>query len=102
MSSATQKTSNIHLYCFVFDETVKDIFFVVIDKNLTADNLKAKIKTTQQDLQGIKIDLYRKDFAQDNYALVSTVNSSKEKQRILIDLQKKFLNIFPKEILFKF
>jgi len=47
MSSATQKTSNIHLYCFVFDETVKDIFFVVIDKNLTADNLKAKIKTTR-------------------------------------------------------
>src|SRR5436305_9988076 len=94
MSSTTQKTSNIRLYCFVFDETVKDIFFVVIDKNLTADNLEAKIKTTRQDLQGIKIDLYRKDFAQDNHALVSTVNSSKERQGVLIDPQKKISQYF--------
>ena len=95
MSFTTQKTSNIRLYCFVFDETVKDIFFVVIDKNLTADNLEAKIKTTRQDLQGIKIDLYRKDFAQDNHALVSTVNSSKERQGVLIDPQKKISQYFP-------
>ncbi|EXX65387.1 hypothetical protein GLOIN_2v1777831 [Rhizophagus irregularis DAOM 181602=DAOM 197198] len=94
MSSTTQKTSNICLNCFVRDETVEDIFPIVIDRKLTANNLEATIKSARQDLQEIKIDLYRKDFAQDNPALVSTVNSSKERQGVLIDPQKKISQYF--------
>ncbi|CAG8759326.1 19586_t:CDS:1, partial [Rhizophagus irregularis] len=74
--------------------TVEDIFPIVIDRKLTANNLEATIKSARQDLQEIKIDLYRKDFAQDNPALVSTVNSSKERQGVLIDPQKKISQYF--------
>lgn len=73
---------------------MKDIYSVVINKNLTVNNLKAKIKTVWQDLQEIKIDLYKKDFAYNNNALVSTVNNSKERQGVLIDPQKKISQYF--------
>ena len=57
---------------------VEDIFHLTIDKNLTVNNLEAEIKTVRQDLQEINIDLYKKDFAQDNNALVSTVNTDEK------------------------
>jgi len=86
--------SKIRLNCFVQEETEKDIFPVVIDKNLTVDDLKDKIKDTRQDLQEINFDLCKKDFAQDNFALVSTVNSVEKKTRGIDGSAKKISQYF--------
>ncbi|CAG8613104.1 13984_t:CDS:1, partial [Funneliformis caledonium] len=77
--------------------TVKDIFSVVIDEKLTVNNLKDKIKNAWQDSQEIKINLYKKDFAQDNNALVSAVNESEKRQEVLIDPQKNISQYFSTE-----
>ncbi|PKB96282.1 hypothetical protein RhiirA5_367799 [Rhizophagus irregularis] len=83
--------------CFVRSEANKDIFNVIIDRDLTVSDLEAKIKTDRPDLEEINIELYRKDFFQENNVLINTVNSDKPEKRqgVWMDPQKKFLNAFP-------
>ncbi|PKC54916.1 hypothetical protein RhiirA1_429748, partial [Rhizophagus irregularis] len=67
--------------CFVRSEANKDIFNVIIDRDLTVSDLEAKIKTDRPDLEEINIELYRKDFFQENNVLINTVNSDKPEKR---------------------
>ncbi|PKK58732.1 hypothetical protein RhiirC2_763177, partial [Rhizophagus irregularis] len=85
--------------CFVRNEANKDIFKVTINKNSTVNDLKAKIKTIQQDLKEINIELYRKNFFQENTALISTVNSDRPEKRlgVWMDPQKKISQCFSLE-----
>ncbi|CAB5303110.1 unnamed protein product [Rhizophagus irregularis] len=68
-----------------------------LGKDLTVSDLEAKIKTNRPDLEEINIELYRKDFFQENNVLINTVNSDKPEKRqgVWMDPQKKFLNAFP-------
>ncbi|RIA78952.1 hypothetical protein C1645_841965 [Glomus cerebriforme] len=82
--------------CFVRNEANKDIFNVTIDRDLTVNDLKAKIKTIRQDLEEINIELYRKDFLQENVALINTVNTDRPEKRqgVWMDPQKKISQCF--------
>src|SRR4051812_44565441 len=93
-SEVVTATGNIRLNCFVRGETVNNIFDVVIDNNLTVNDLKDKIKNTRQDLQEIDFDLYKKNFFQDNVALISTVNTTEERQGELMEPRKKISQYF--------
>ncbi|UZO04185.1 uncharacterized protein OCT59_024577 [Rhizophagus irregularis] len=52
-----------------------------LGKDLTVSDLEAKIKTDRPDLEEINIELYRKDFFQENNVLINTVNSDKPEKR---------------------
>ncbi|UZO09709.1 uncharacterized protein OCT59_029924 [Rhizophagus irregularis] len=80
--------------CFVRSEV--KIFNVIIDRDLTVSDLEAKIKTDRPDLEEINIELYRKDFFQENNVLINTVNSDKPEKRqgVWMDPQKKISQCF--------
>ncbi|PKK61853.1 hypothetical protein RhiirC2_198360 [Rhizophagus irregularis] len=65
-------------------------------RDLTVSELEAKIKTDRTDLEEINIELYRKDFLQENIALINTVNSDKPEKRqgVWMDPQKKISQCF--------
>ncbi|CAI2179540.1 19287_t:CDS:2 [Funneliformis geosporum] len=52
-----------------------------IDNNLTVEKLGDEIRKVWKDLLHKNFDLYNKDFAQANHALVSTVNSDPTEKR---------------------
>ncbi|GET64997.1 hypothetical protein GLOIN_2v1733948 [Rhizophagus irregularis DAOM 181602=DAOM 197198] len=60
------------------------------------NDLEAKIKTNRPDLEEINIELYRKDFFQENNVLINTVNSDKPEKRqgVWMDPQKKISQCF--------
>ncbi|GET57717.1 hypothetical protein GLOIN_2v1734289 [Rhizophagus irregularis DAOM 181602=DAOM 197198] len=60
------------------------------------NDLEAKIKTDRPDLEEINIELYRKDFFQENNVLINTVNSDKPEKRqgVWMDPQKKISQCF--------
>ena len=63
---------------------------------MTVSELEAKIKTDRPDLEEIDIELYRKDFFQENNVLINTVNSDKPEKRqgVWMDPQKKISQCF--------
>ena len=63
---------------------------------MTVSDLEAKIKTDRPDLEEINIELYRKDFFQENNVLINTVNSDKPEKRqgVWMDPQKKISQCF--------
>ncbi|GET61242.1 hypothetical protein GLOIN_2v138034 [Rhizophagus irregularis DAOM 181602=DAOM 197198] len=53
------------------------------------NDLEAKIKTDRPDLEEINIELYRKDFFQENNVLINTVNSDKPEKRQGVELTSR-------------
>ena len=72
---------NIRLACFVRRDDKKSIFSVKINNTLTVNDLKDKIKNVREDLLHKNFDLYRKDFLQENFVFVSTVNKDTAEKR---------------------
>src|SRR5438034_983458 len=83
----SSSSSNIYLNCFVCGDAENNIFPVEIDNNLTIDTLKDSIKNIQYNKNNF--DLYKVDFFQPNFSIVSSVNSFTDHQEVFMESQRE-------------